>query len=210
MALINCQECGKEISDRAAACPHCGCPLIDQPTSDDLPGPLEGGQIGLAGEEGGGTVFYSKDYFYQAFVGEIKAAYYIRIFSKMNENGSVFSWNWAAFFFNSIWLLYRKLYAVCLVYVVVTSAVAIAATRFVDSQPQSWLIVMNIFFASVANGLYKNKADKKVKESEALFAGDEKKVVFLKEKGGVSYTAMLLGIALYIVIVLSSSILEKM
>jgi len=69
---------------------------------------------------------------------------------------------------------------------------------------------MNIFFASVANGLYKNKADKKVKESEALFAGDEKKVVFLKEKGGVSYTAMLLGIALYIVIVLSSSILEKM
>ncbi len=27
MALIKCPECGKEISDKAAACIHCGCPL---------------------------------------------------------------------------------------------------------------------------------------------------------------------------------------
>lgn len=27
MALINCPECGKEISDRAGKCPHCGCPI---------------------------------------------------------------------------------------------------------------------------------------------------------------------------------------
>jgi DNA-directed RNA polymerase subunit RPC12/RpoP len=27
MALINCFECGKEISDKAASCPHCGAPL---------------------------------------------------------------------------------------------------------------------------------------------------------------------------------------
>lgn len=27
MALINCPECGKEISDKAPACPNCGCPL---------------------------------------------------------------------------------------------------------------------------------------------------------------------------------------
>ncbi len=27
MALINCIECGKEISDQAKACPHCGMPL---------------------------------------------------------------------------------------------------------------------------------------------------------------------------------------
>lgn len=26
MALIKCPECGKEISDKAAACPSCGCP----------------------------------------------------------------------------------------------------------------------------------------------------------------------------------------
>ncbi len=31
MALINCPECGREISDRAEACPHCGCPLTKEP-----------------------------------------------------------------------------------------------------------------------------------------------------------------------------------
>lgn len=27
MALIKCPECGKEISDQAASCPNCGCPI---------------------------------------------------------------------------------------------------------------------------------------------------------------------------------------
>ena len=30
VALIVCPECGKEFSDRAAACPHCGCPNDSQ------------------------------------------------------------------------------------------------------------------------------------------------------------------------------------
>lgn len=28
MALINCKECGKEISDTATVCPHCGAPVV--------------------------------------------------------------------------------------------------------------------------------------------------------------------------------------
>lgn len=27
MALINCPECNKEISNKASSCPHCGCPI---------------------------------------------------------------------------------------------------------------------------------------------------------------------------------------
>lgn len=27
MALINCPECGREISEMAKSCPHCGCPI---------------------------------------------------------------------------------------------------------------------------------------------------------------------------------------
>ena len=26
MALINCEDCDKEFSDKAHACPNCGCP----------------------------------------------------------------------------------------------------------------------------------------------------------------------------------------
>ena len=30
MAMINCPECGKEISDKAKACIHCGCPINEE------------------------------------------------------------------------------------------------------------------------------------------------------------------------------------
>lgn len=33
MALINCPECGKQISSQAASCPNCGCPITSRPTS---------------------------------------------------------------------------------------------------------------------------------------------------------------------------------
>lgn len=33
MALIKCPECGKEISDKAASCIHCGCPIQPQQTA---------------------------------------------------------------------------------------------------------------------------------------------------------------------------------
>ena len=29
MALITCTECGKEFSDKAPACPNCGCPTSE-------------------------------------------------------------------------------------------------------------------------------------------------------------------------------------
>ena len=31
MALINCTECGKQISDKALACPNCGAPQSSKP-----------------------------------------------------------------------------------------------------------------------------------------------------------------------------------
>src|SRR4051794_34440499 len=31
MALINCPECGARVSDRAPACPKCGCPISEPP-----------------------------------------------------------------------------------------------------------------------------------------------------------------------------------
>ena len=33
MAIIKCPECGKEISDKASACPNCGCPIAEMSAS---------------------------------------------------------------------------------------------------------------------------------------------------------------------------------
>ena len=35
MALINCSECGHQVSDKAKTCPNCGCPIAIQ-----LPPPI--------------------------------------------------------------------------------------------------------------------------------------------------------------------------
>lgn len=51
MALIHCPECGKEISDKAKSCIHCGCPLDDLVTSGEvrikMPNNIVEGWVGL-------------------------------------------------------------------------------------------------------------------------------------------------------------------
>jgi hypothetical protein len=37
MALIKCSECGKEISDKASACPNCGAPVTTWTQGDEAP-----------------------------------------------------------------------------------------------------------------------------------------------------------------------------
>lgn len=34
--IIQCKECGKDISDQAATCPHCGCPSERQEEFQEL------------------------------------------------------------------------------------------------------------------------------------------------------------------------------
>lgn len=36
MALTNCADCGREVSDRAAACPGCGAPIGPPPPSQPI------------------------------------------------------------------------------------------------------------------------------------------------------------------------------
>ncbi|MBD9583585.1 zinc ribbon domain-containing protein [Delftia sp. DLF01] len=41
MALIACEECGKMVSDKAAACPQCGAPIAGAPSSAPVAPPSE-------------------------------------------------------------------------------------------------------------------------------------------------------------------------
>lgn len=51
MSLIKCPECSKEISDRASACPNCGCPVAEmQPNGVvriKMPNNIVEGWVGL-------------------------------------------------------------------------------------------------------------------------------------------------------------------
>lgn len=41
MALINCPECKKEVSDKALSCPNCGCPIVTQELSTSTSNAIE-------------------------------------------------------------------------------------------------------------------------------------------------------------------------
>lgn len=51
MALIKCPECGKEISDKAQTCIHCGYPLSEAITCGEvwikIPNNIAGGVVGF-------------------------------------------------------------------------------------------------------------------------------------------------------------------
>lgn len=38
MALVDCPECGKQVSTRATACPHCGFPFSRGMAASPVPG----------------------------------------------------------------------------------------------------------------------------------------------------------------------------
>lgn len=45
MALIACEECGKQISDKATACPHCGAPTRVTDTQPMAASPVQQVQL---------------------------------------------------------------------------------------------------------------------------------------------------------------------
>jgi hypothetical protein len=46
MALINCAECGREVSDKAESCPHCGAPVKLSIAQSRTPPPTRGFGLG--------------------------------------------------------------------------------------------------------------------------------------------------------------------
>lgn len=67
MALIKCIECGKSISDRAATCPNCGCPVSEMSSTGTVRIKMPVLELGLVGlfssrdatvEEVGGNVLW--------------------------------------------------------------------------------------------------------------------------------------------------------
>ncbi|QLY80838.1 DUF2628 domain-containing protein [Clostridium intestinale] len=89
-----CPRCGKEY-DNTLDCPYCS--------------------------SFNNTESYNESYSYNSseitdkdlelFVGYKKSAYYLTKWYNMKMAASSVSWNWPAFLFSSIWMLYRKMYA---------------------------------------------------------------------------------------------------
>ncbi|MBN1059872.1 DUF2628 domain-containing protein [Clostridium botulinum] len=58
---------------------------------------------------------------FKSFVGEKKSSYYIEYFNRYKINNRFISWNWASFFFGAYWLLYRKLFLIFFLFLLITT-----------------------------------------------------------------------------------------
>ncbi|WP_457624809.1 DUF2628 domain-containing protein [Persephonella sp.] len=123
---------------------------------------------------------------YRIFIGE-RADYYIEKFKKFEETGGALSWNWAAFFFGLLWMLYRKMYLYSAVFIVLLLFFIGALIYFgLYSEPvmigiQLWLYVG---FGAFGNYIYYTFVESKVSKLEKEIQDIEQLKVALARKGG--------------------------
>ncbi len=113
-----CSRCHTQNPEFAEFCKHCGSPLksendwqgdAKQNTPYSEYQPFRNTSYSSQNVDPNEVIDEVKAEDLSAYVGT-KADYYLPRFRRMARGGSNASWNWAAFFFGPLWLLYRKMY----------------------------------------------------------------------------------------------------
>ena len=159
-----CGKCGRNLPDGAAYCPQCGAPVLPENAGGAGAAPGQGpDEIGL-------------------FVGK-NAAYYKEKFPRFHVGGvETFAptWNWAAFFCNFWWMLYRKLYLWALAWFLLT---------FIPF----FGLVFWIAAGLSGNYLYYRHSMSRIREARSTTTPDRLPAV-LSELGGVNEWVIPVGI----------------
>ena len=122
-----------------------------------------------------------------------KVDYYMDKFSKIQMSGDKVSWNWAAFFFTSYWLIYRKMYKLFAIVAALEIFIIPAVAELIT--PLGYLtFATNILLGLFGNYLYMNNIDQLIDNEPA---GDMMAVTDYQNKnGGTTYYVWIyLGVA---------------
>ncbi|MBE7070803.1 MAG: DUF2628 domain-containing protein [Ruminococcaceae bacterium] len=128
--------------------------------------------------------------------------YYGPRFAKFDEEGKKTSWNWFAFLVPFCWFAYRKMYAECIAYYVITTGLHTAINEILASighfTDVGWTIDVVFMFLSgiYGNWLYKNKIDKNVERCIRL--PEDKRGKYIKRWGGTSVLAIIIAFCITI------------
>lgn len=185
--FVYCSKCGKKNSTYDKFCTNCGNKLTS--IEDTVINAAKEVKESVTGsktyQEFNNTTYeegYKADFNNKDMVNFIQknVEYYIPTFKDIEELHKSTSWNWAAFFFNSWWFLYRKMYAY---------GFGIIAGSFILTSIMPMLsFILNIVIA-VLCGLYGNivylNQTRKQLQSVATMDADLKQRILLS-RGGVN------------------------
>ncbi len=141
----------------------------------------------------------------RAFVGDKSANYYWRSWQRVQGGGLRAGFNFAAFFLNFAWLLYRKMYreflvlAAALVGLGVVHGVIEALTeKNLDAIDKVENVVVAVTMGLLANGLYLRRAQRVIGNARAQEPDPARREALLRARGGTSWLGLLIGIAVSI------------
>jgi len=134
--------------------------------------------------------------FLAAYAGPKNADYYAQRFAQFKTGGSAISWNWPAFFFTSLWLLYRKMWLYAFGYWIVLPIVLIVFSMIIEAlggesasdlfYNGTYLFIALVLAPVFANRLYYGHAQNKVNKVAAISSSADQQAAELARIGGTS------------------------
>ena len=186
--MPKCQYCGNNVSENDKFCTFCGAEQ----------------------QRGASLIKSQSDSFNSSFssqndtsnelelykLAQKNQEYYKEAFERIENNK--FKLNWVAFFFFPFWVVYRKMYAVTAIFIVLYTALSwlFSYIEFLDFIfPFAVAVLLAIF----ANKIYRNHLIKIVeKANNQDFLTSEQRNTYLLQKTGTSVAALIILIAIYV------------
>ena len=145
-----------------------------------------------------------------AYVGPKNADYYAGVFERFKRGGSVISWNWAAFFVTSFWLLYRKMWLNAFLYwIILPIALSILSALIAAQSPATtansvyYFIYLPLAFLIVpmfANWIYYRHAQNKVDRVSFVTAKEQRPAELVRIGGTANVVLVIAPLLLVIVL----------
>ena len=184
---IYCSKCGKKNSIRDNFCTNCGNSLKSLEESvknkaDEFRETIRNSKTYKEFTDTSYQDTYISDFDNKDMINFIQknVEYYIPKFKDIQELRQTTSWNWASFFFNSWWFLYRKMYGI--------GFGIIAFTFIVTSMAPAISTILNIGVSLLSglfgNILYLKQVQKQLQSVEGMEVDLKQRI--LLNRGGVN------------------------
>ena len=161
----NCQNCNMSMPSNASFCANCGSKMTKEIPLPNHPHTSSHFQqiqqpVHVTPAHSLGNAYDTPQV--RAMIGN-NADYYTRQFHKISTSGSSVSWNWPAFLFNWIWMLYRGMTNNPITWVMLGLYILSIITAFIGI---GFIIslVCCVISGILGNSWYKKQIDDKLKQ----------------------------------------------